>query len=67
VAIAGAHQERTLTAALANRDIIGQAKGIVMERFHFDAVAACRLITRLSQTSTLDGQAAAFTVCPYGV
>jgi hypothetical protein len=26
-----------LSTALASRDIIGQAKGIVMERFHIDA------------------------------
>ncbi|WP_164860648.1 GAF and ANTAR domain-containing protein [Rhodococcus sp. X156] len=49
VAIAGARQERTLTNALVNRDIIGQAKGVVMERFTLDAKAAFDLISRLSQ------------------
>ena len=34
VAITGARQEETLSTALANRDIIGQAKSTVMERFH---------------------------------
>lgn len=53
VAIAGARQERTLTAALANRDIIGQAKGILMERFHLDAVAAFTLIAKLSQEQNI--------------
>jgi transcriptional regulator with GAF, ATPase, and Fis domain len=49
VAIAGAHEERHLHAALAHRDIIGQAKGIVMERFHLDSPRAFTLLARLSQ------------------
>ena len=49
VALAGAQQEHQLSTALASRDIIGQAKGIVMERFHIDADHAFALITRLSQ------------------
>ncbi|WP_299568909.1 ANTAR domain-containing protein [uncultured Williamsia sp.] len=35
--------------ALASRDIIAQAKGMVMERFHIDALAAFALLSRLSQ------------------
>jgi hypothetical protein len=38
-------------SALASRDIIGQAKGIIMERFHVDAIRAFELLTRLSQSS----------------
>jgi GAF domain-containing protein len=38
-------------SALASRDIIGQAKGIVMERFGLDAVDAFELIKKLSQDS----------------
>lgn len=38
-------------SALASRDMIGQAKGIVMERFGLDAVEAFELLTRLSQQS----------------
>lgn len=38
-------------SALASRDIIGQAKGVVMERFDLDAVEAFELLTRLSQQS----------------
>ncbi len=53
VAITGARQEETLTAALAHRDIIGQAKGIVMERFHLDAPRAFALLARLSQTENI--------------
>jgi GAF domain-containing protein len=39
--------------ALASRDIIGQAKGVIMERFNLDAVEAFDLLTRLSQKSNL--------------
>jgi len=38
-------------SALASRDTIGQAKGIIMERFDLDAVEAFELLTRLSQQS----------------
>jgi len=38
-------------SALASRDIIGQAKGVIMERFNLDAVEAFDLLTRLSQQS----------------
>lgn len=38
-------------SALASRDVIGQAKGVVMERFNLDAVEAFELLSRLSQQS----------------
>lgn len=38
-------------SALASRDIIGQAKGMIMERFDVDAVHAFELLKRLSQNS----------------
>jgi transcriptional regulator with GAF, ATPase, and Fis domain len=38
-------------SALASRDIIGQAKGMIMERFDVDAVRAFELLRRLSQNS----------------
>ena len=40
-----------LHAALASRDIIGQAKGILMLRYHITADAAHSLLGRLSQRS----------------
>jgi transcriptional regulator with GAF, ATPase, and Fis domain len=38
-------------SALASRDIIGQAKGMIMERFKIDAMQAFELLKRLSQSS----------------
>lgn len=38
-------------SALASRDIIGQAKGMIMERFTIDAVQAFELLKRLSQST----------------
>ncbi len=42
-----------MSAARANRDVIGQAKGIVMERFHLDAPRAFALLVRLSQAGNI--------------
>jgi hypothetical protein len=42
-----------LQRALETRDMIGQAKGMLMERFHVDAAAAFKLLTRLSQESNV--------------
>lgn len=46
----GAVQEKQqLRAALGSRDIIGQAKGMIMERYKLDAGEAFSLLARLSQ------------------
>ena len=49
LASAAASTHRQLTSALASRDVIGQAKGMLMERFDIDAVRAFELLRRLSQ------------------
>ena len=36
-------------SALTSRDVIGQSKGMLMERYSIDAVAAFGLLRRLSQ------------------
>jgi AmiR/NasT family two-component response regulator len=40
-------------SALASRDLIGQAKGMLMERFDIDALAAFELLRKLSQESNI--------------
>lgn len=44
-------RDQQFRSALASRDIIGQAKGMIMERFKIDAVRAFELLKRLSQSS----------------
>jgi len=44
-------RDQQFRSALASRDIIGQAKGMIMERFKIDAVQAFELLKRLSQSS----------------
>jgi transcriptional regulator with GAF, ATPase, and Fis domain len=44
-------RDEQFRSALASRDIIGQAKGMIMERFKIDALQAFELLKRLSQSS----------------
>lgn len=49
IALAGAEHEEHLRAGMRSRDVIGQAKGILMERFHLTALQAFGVLARLSQ------------------
>lgn len=49
VAFADVQERKNLTAAVATRDLIGQAKGMLMERYSIDADQAFRLLVRISQ------------------
>jgi transcriptional regulator with GAF, ATPase, and Fis domain len=51
VAITTLTRHKQFQSALASRDTIGQAKGIIMERFQVDAIRAFELLKRLSQDS----------------
>lgn len=44
-------RERQFRRALESRDAIGQAKGMIMERYRLDADAAFKLLTKMSQNS----------------
>ena len=48
-AILASRDSQQLQAALLSRDLIGQAKGILMERFTIDAVGAFEMLRKLSQ------------------
>lgn len=51
IALIAQDKELQFRSALASRDIIGQAKGMIMERFNVDAVRAFEVHTRISQNS----------------
>jgi hypothetical protein len=53
VALSGAGREANLTTALSTRDVIGQAKGVLMERHGLDADEAFAALAKLSQTRHL--------------
>lgn len=52
-AILASRENAQLQSAVLSRDVIDQAKGIVMERFGFDDLAAFTLLRRLSQTENI--------------
>ncbi|WP_333895143.1 GAF and ANTAR domain-containing protein [Mycolicibacterium gadium] len=52
-AILASRQGEQLQSALTTRDRIGQAKGIIMERYNVDDVAAFEMLRRLSQDSNV--------------
>lgn len=51
VALYAARRHDEFESALASRDVIGQAKGMIMERYDLDAMQAFDLLKRLSQDS----------------
>jgi hypothetical protein len=50
-ALIAADRQQQFESALSTRDVIGQAKGVLMERFGVDAIQAFDLLTKLSQNS----------------
>lgn len=52
-AIVASRQEEQLQSALSSRDLIGQAKGIIMERYQVDAVRAFEMLRELSQSGNV--------------
>nr|WP_223205480.1 GAF and ANTAR domain-containing protein [Gordonia jinghuaiqii] len=48
-ALGAVQEKQQLRAALSSRDIIGQAKGMIMERYKLDSAEAFALLARLSQ------------------
>jgi AmiR/NasT family two-component response regulator len=53
LAFGRARQTEQLHRALASRDVIGQAKGILMERFCIDSVAAFAMLVKASQDTNV--------------
>lgn len=50
-ALVAADRQQQFDSALSSRDVIGQAKGVLMERYGVDAVQAFDMLTSLSQNS----------------
>jgi ANTAR domain/GAF domain len=48
-----ARRDEQFKRALASRDVIGQAKGMIMERYSVDAVQAFEVLRKLSQDSNV--------------
>ncbi|MEH3154949.1 MAG: GAF and ANTAR domain-containing protein [Gordonia paraffinivorans] len=51
IAFSSVREKEQIRSALTNRDIIGQAKGMLMERYSLNADDAFQLLARLSQDS----------------
>lgn len=51
IALVGAQHEQNFDRALVQRDTIGQAKGVLMERYKPGAAAAFGVLVRASQQS----------------
>jgi transcriptional regulator with GAF, ATPase, and Fis domain len=53
IALRSAQQARQLAETLSTRDLIGQAKGILMERHHIDGHDAFQMLIRASQNANV--------------
>lgn len=53
LALSGAATRSQMTTALSSRDLIGQAKGILMERFHLNPEAAFAVLVRTSSHTNM--------------
>ncbi|MET3807766.1 transcriptional regulator with GAF, ATPase, and Fis domain [Nakamurella sp. UYEF19] len=53
IALSGVQRNRDMMAALTNRDVIGQAKGILMERFKLTPDLAFAALVRVSTNSNV--------------
>lgn len=67
IALADARRRENLATALHNRDTIGQAKGILMERHRITADAAFGLLTKASQRTHRKVAAIADELAKFGV
>jgi putative methionine-R-sulfoxide reductase with GAF domain len=67
VALIGAQEQQHLRAGMDSRDLIGQAKGMLMERYHIHADKAFAFLVRLSQdNNTRLVEIAAHASTPHG-
>jgi transcriptional regulator with GAF, ATPase, and Fis domain len=67
LALAGQQWRQNMTVALSSRDVIGQAKGILMERFRLTPDAAFALLVKSSQVTHTKLRAVSEELCRTGV
>ena len=67
IALAGAKTEAQLREGMDSRDLIGQAKGILMERYNISAVQAFGLLTRTSADNNIKLRALAEQLADTGM
>jgi len=67
LALAGLQWRQNMTTALSSRDVIGQAKGILMERYRLTPDAAFALLVKASQASHTKLRAVSEELCRTGV
>jgi GAF domain-containing protein len=67
IAMVGAQHENDLNTALVGRDIIGQAKGILVERYQITDLAAFAVLVRTSQHNNRKLRDVAETLASTGI
>jgi GAF domain-containing protein len=67
LALSGARRVRDLNAAMSSRDVIGQAKGILMERFQLTPDVAFAVLVRASSVTNTKLRAVCDTLCETGL
>ena len=67
IALSGQEWQRNLITALGSRDVIGQAKGILMERFRITPDAAFALLVKASQRTHTKLRTVSEELCRTGV
>jgi transcriptional regulator with GAF, ATPase, and Fis domain len=67
IALAGHEWRRNMSTALSSRDVIGQAKGILMERYRVTPDAAFALLVKASQRTHTKLRTVSDELCRTGV
>lgn len=67
IALSGAIHDESLTTALSNRETIGQAKGILMERFKMTDEVAFAALVKVSADNNMKLHAVCLELCRSGV
>ncbi len=67
IALSGSIRQESLTTALSNREIIGQAKGILMERFKMTGSGAFAALVKVSADNNIKLRTVCEELCRTGI